>query len=251
MKPIKVLHFAPAGLAQYVKNKPANYGWTRFREEDQESYHELRETLSKRQHGLCGYCEQMMPRDDCQVEHVRPRSSSTRYHLYDLTPTNLIACCKGGSARNLYGPDTRHPDPDRFGDNSCGQAKGETVDPLFLDPRTLPREKSLLKVNALGQIFADEKACQETSILKSRVERTIEILGLRVDRLKRARERRWKFLNECYSEYFSDSQVIRKAADAELSQDPQGNLPPFFTTNRSYFMPYSDDVLKASEHIWV
>lgn len=251
MKPIRVLHFAPPGLAQYVRDKPTDYSWTRFRDEDQESYIELREALSRLQHGLCGYCEQSILKDDCQVEHVLPRSSNRSHHLHDLTPTNLIASCKGGSARNFYGPDTRHPDPDRFGDNSCGQAKGETLDDLFLDPRTLPKKRSLFKVNALGQVFADEMACQETSISECRVERTIEILGLGVERLRRARERRWNFLNESYSEDFSNSQVIRKAAEVELMQDKQGNLQPFFTTNRSYFMPFSDEVLTASEQIWV
>ena len=251
MKPIKVLHFAPSGLAQYVKNRPKDYSWERFHDEDPASYRELRDALLQLQHGLCGYCEQTMPKDDCQVEHVIPRISSTNDHQHDLNPTNLLAGCKGGTARNLYGPETIHPDPDRFGDNSCGQAKGNTIEELFIDPRTLPKQGALFKVNASGSIVADEAACQGAGIPKCRVDRTIEILGLDVDRLKRAREKRWQSINKSYSNDFENPEVMRQAAQAELLPDAKGNLPPFFTTNRSYFMPLSNAVLAASNSIWV
>ena len=230
---------------------PIDYSWKRFHDEDPDSYRELRGVLQQLQHGLCGYCEQTTPKDDCQVEHVIPRSSSTLDPTCELIPTNLIAACKGGTAKNLFGPETGQPDPDRFGEPSCGQAKGYTLDELFIDPRTLPKRRSLFKVNASGSITADEVACQETGIAKCRVDRTIEILGLDVDRLKKAREKRWQSFNQSYSEHFDNSKVMQQAAAAELLPDAKGNLSPFFTTNRSYFMPFSDTVLAASDNIWV
>ena len=251
MKPIEVLHIAPSGLALYVKNEPIDYSWKRFHDEDRFSYRELRKALVQLQHGLCGYCEQTMPEDDCQVEHVIPRSSSIDGHPHDLDSTNMLAGCKGGTARSFYGPETRHPDPDRFGDYSCGQAKDNTRDELFIDPRTLPKQRSLFKVNPSGSIAADEAACQESGIPKYRVDRTIEILGLDVERLRRARKRRWQSINESYSMDFDNPEVMRQAAQAELFPDAKGNLPPFFTTNRSYFMPLSNAVLEASNSVWV
>ena len=58
-------------------------------------------------------------------------------------------------------------------------------------------------------------------------------------------------MNEQYADYFNDLEVMRRAAEAELLPDQNGALPPFFTTNRSYFMPLSDAVLAASDNVWV
>ena len=251
MKPIKVLHFAPPRLALYVKNRPIDYSWKHFYDDDPAAYRELRKALLLLQHGLCGYCEQTIPIDDCQVEHVIPRSSNTNGHPHDLNTTNLLASCKGGATKNLYGPETRQYDPDRFGDCSCGQLKDNTLDKLFIDPRSLPKQRALFKIASNGSISADADACLATGIPRDRVDRTIKILGLDCDRLKRAREKRWHVINDIYKEDFDNPQVMRRAAEAELLPDKNGVLPPFFTTNRSYFMPLSDGVLANSNDIWV
>ena len=251
MKPIKVLHFAPPQLALYVRNKPKDYSWKRFHDNDPAAYRELRDALLLLQHGLCGYCEQTIPINDCQVEHVIPQSSNSNGHPHDLNTTNLLAACKGGTARNLYGPETRKYDPDRFGDQSCGQAKDNTNDKLFIDPRTLPKHKLLFKIASDGSIEADEDACLATGIPRDRVDRTIKILGLDVARLRRARERRWHYISDIYKNYFDNPQVMMRAAEAELLPNAKGSLPPFFTTNRSYFMPFSNAALAASIDVWV
>ena len=251
MKPLRTLVAAPSGLATYLSDTELNHTWSNFRDQVGDSYHELRDALVQLQHGLCGYCEQTIPKDDTQVEHVIPQSISTNGHGHGLDPTNMIACCKGGTATNFYGPGTNQSDPDRVGDRSCGQAKMNTHNERFVDPRSLPKRPSLFKVGASGRIEADEAACQEMGIAKCRVDHTIEILGLDVDRLKRARAKRWQFINTSYSDYFDNPEVMQRAARSELLPDASGDLPPFFTTNRSYFMQFSDLVLKESDDSWV
>lgn len=232
-------------------NRPIDYSWNRFHDDDPAAYRELRDVLLLLQHGLCGYCEQAIPIEDCQVEHVIPRGSNTNDHLHDLSSYNLLASCKGGTARNLFGPETRQYDPDRFGDLSCGQLKGDSRDELFIDPRTLPKSRALFRVDSNGNIEADADACVAIGIPKARVDRTIKILGLNCDRLKRAREKRWHAISDIYKEDFDKPQFMRQVARVELLPNENGILPQFFTTNRSYFMPFSEGVLAESNYMWV
>ena len=178
MKPITILGSAPSGLTQYLASYHANQSWTHFRNQAGSSYNELRRALVYSQHRLCGYCETYLVDDDTQIEHVIPTRASADGNDYDLDYTNMIACCKGGTAGNYFGPDTRQHDPDRVGGTSCGQAKGGTNDQLFLDPRNLPILRSLFRVQSNGNIDADEDACKSAGIPACRVKRTIEILCL-------------------------------------------------------------------------
>lgn len=163
----------------------------------------------------------------------------------------MIACCKGGTAVNLFGSATRQHDPEQVGDVTCGQAKEDTQDAQFLDPRNLPILHSLFTVQSNGKIQVNVDACLRTCVPQERVERTIEILQLDADRLKRARARRWAAINEKYANDFANTEVMRRAAQAELLPDANRNLPPFFTTNRSYFRHHSNDVIADSDYGWV
>ena len=251
MKPIVILNDATQGLKDYLAQQPPNLTWTRFQNQAGTSAKELRIALVQLQHGLCGYCEQKIPTDDSQVEHVIPRSADTNGNDHELDHTNMIACCKGGSAVNIYGPDTIQHDPDRVGDESCGQAKGGTQDELLLDPRNLPILWSLFTVRFNGKIEANPEACCQGGISQDSVNRTITVLGLDVGRLRRARAKRWGLINEKYDDYLDNETVMRQAAQAELLPDNSGTLPQFFTTNRSYFGPYADPVLAAGKCAWV
>ena len=251
MKPIKGLDSAPPGLASYLNNGPQDTSWRTFYKEDTAAYRELRGSLVELQHGLCGYCEQALMEGDCQVEHVIPRSSDVEGHSFDLNPTNMLAACKGGSADNFFGPEALQPDPARVGEESCGQAKGSIIDHLFVDPRSLPTNRSLFRVFSDGSISADNDACRESGIAKSRVDRTIEILGLNVGRLKSERARRWQAISAAYANDFDNPEVMRRAASAELLPDENGILARFFSTNRSYFVPFSESVLVESIDTWI
>lgn len=55
------------------------------------------------------------------------------------------------------------------------------------------------RVRSTGEIEADVTACETAGFQVARVRRTIEILGLNVNRLVQARQRKWRDLNDKYA----------------------------------------------------
>ena len=257
MKPIRELTDPTQGLAAYVEECTGGEdSWEGFRNHAAgASYRELVKSLTTLQRGLCGYCEIDLTETDRQVEHVIPRSDPDRGASKELNCNNMIACCLGGTARNLHGPDAigdegRYPEPVKR-NLSCGQAKGEANDAEFVDPRTLPPLQAVIKVYLDGKIEADREACDRCEVDADHVTRTIAILGLNIERLRLFRERRWSALNQNWRAYFDDPHVMESAARAELLPAPNGDLPRFFTTARSYFGPLGDGVLQQHTDQWV
>ena len=258
MKRIRKLPGPPSGLANYleVETKQSSASWAAFRDyEAGAAYRELREALTNYQRGLCGYCEIDLLPLDRQIEHVVPQSDPQQGEALALDPTNMIACCTGGSARNLYGPDAgddekRYLPPARR-NISCGQAKGGNTNADFLDPRTLPALPSLLRVRLDGRIEADAQACAVANLSVERVRRTIELLRLNVERLRLAREKHWRGLTDAWQAYYNDPAVLEDAARTELLPVPSGNLPRFFTTSRSYFAELGERILAKDPAAWV
>lgn len=257
MKRIRTLSDPPQGLATYLEEcANGKVGWELFRDHSAGvSYRELAQTLVALQHGLCGYCEIDLIATDRQVEHVIPRSDPSRGTTEELNCDNMIACCLGGTAKNLHGTEAADDD-ERFLEParrniSCGQAKDQTRDPAFVDPRTLPELPSVVKVNPNGEIEADSFACATCGVDATHVNRTIEILGLNVDRLRSSRAKHWSALSRNWSDYFDDRDVMEAAARSELLPQSNGHLPRFFTTSRSYFAPYGESILQQNVHRWV
>ena len=104
MKPIRKLRDPTQGLAAYVEEcTDGEASWEGFRNHAAgASYRELVESLTTLQRGLCGYCEIDLTETDRQVEHVIPRSDPDRGASKELNCNNMIACCLGGTARNLH-----------------------------------------------------------------------------------------------------------------------------------------------------
>ena len=250
MKRIQRMDHATAGLEAYLAeegNKEKD--WDGFRSHDAgASYRKLAEALMDIQHGLCGYCEVDIVEGDRQVEHVVPQSDPQQGVANALDYANLIACCKGGTL--LTEDDERRRNPVKR-NRSCGEAKGDLVDADFIDPRSLPALPSLLQVNFEGRIETDMDACATFGIAADKVEKTIDILGLNVERLRRAREARWNALSENWKSHFDNRTVMAAAARSELLPDAVGGLAKFFTTNRSYFAPLSEDILEESPQAWI
>ena len=251
MKPIKGLDSATPGLASYLSSGPRNCLWPTFQQEDAAAYRELRDRLVERQRGLCGYCEQRLVEGDCQVEHIVPRSLDKKGHAFDLDYSNMLASCKGGSANDYFGPKTVQHDAARVGDESCGQAKGDINDNLFIDPRSLPQERLLFKIKFDGSIEPDEEACHQTGIDRGRVDRTIDILGLDVDRLKRERAKFWEDISSVYENHLGNKEAMLQAARAALLPNENGILEKYFTTTRSFFAPICDSFLAESPDTWI
>ena len=252
MKRIRKLAGPTPGLSNYLEIE-AEADYREFKSYQKgAAYRELVARLTALQRGLCGYCEINLTELDRQVEHVAPQSDQPEAVL-DVS--NMIACCTGGTGKNLYGPDVGDEEERYFSppkrNLSCGQAKGDTVDHLFLDPRTLPALPSLLTVRYNGQIEADDIACQSEGVAVGVVEKTIAILGLNVKRLQRAREKRWKDLSEIWAPEFNNAHNMTEAARRELLPNQDGCLPKFFTTRRSFFGNYGEQVLSLRPDRWI
>ena len=246
MKRIRDLTYSTPGLVAYLELEGRGADWTGFRNHDAGvAYLELIETLIGLQHGLCGYCEIDLTELDRQVEHVIPRASPEGGGQ-ELEPANLIACCKGGTQKHEV-DNERKLDPIRR-NRSCGEAKGNTLDPDFIDPRELPAFPPVVRVRRNGKIVADEMACAETGFAVEKIRRTIAILGLNVERLRTARQRHWNALNDGLEECGTDEEIHDRARAILL---PQSNkLTKFFSTNRSFF-PMSEEILTEHAEDWV
>ena len=260
MKRISRLQGPPSGLASYLDERDdstqAAATWEAFREHAAgEFYRQLRDALTDSQRGLCGYCEIDLAVDDQQVEHVIPRSAPETVPVDELDVTNMIACCTGRAARNLFGPDARG-DTERYlpparRNISCGQAKGDRTDADFVDPRELPALPSLLGVRYDGRVATDQVACASVGIALDRVEKTIANLGLNVERLRRARERHWRALDDEWQEHHDDPVVMQAAARTELLPSADGRLSRFFTASRTYFADVGERILAEDPDAWI
>lgn len=249
MKRIRTLQQPTPHLASYQNQVGDGANWRQFRN-DQTAFLELRSALVELQHGLCGYCEIDLIESDIQVEHVIPQSDSKQGATLAIWHTNLIACCRGGSAREF---DTDgQDDATRYGIPSCGQAKGSINSPNFIDPRNLPDLPSLLRVQPDGIIVPDESACAHSGFTVSQVQETIKILRLNVERLRRVRQNRWNDLKRSWGILGYDAKAMQAAASEELLPDPDNEtLNKFFTTARSYFGELGESILAEPPQAWI
>ena len=255
MKPIKALETDPQGLADYLRSQGDASSWDGFRDHRAgESYRELRDRLVTLQHGLCCYCEIGLRGSDCQIEHVVPRSAPAVGTARALDSSNLAACCKGGSARSFAANGLA--EEDRFArpvkqNLSCGQAKDDTANADFLDPRDLPESAPLFRVRRDGRIDPHPEACRSAGVPIAHAQRTIKILGLNVRRLRRARRRAWRKLGEDWANQLGNPDLATAAARQLLLPDESGRLASFFTTSRTWFGPVAERVLAERPRRWI
>ncbi len=250
MKKIRALNNPTPGLAEYRNCVGEKANWDEFRSHiSGASYDELRESLTRSQHGLCAYCEIEIKGWRRQVEHVVPQSDAKLGKAKTFDIANMIACCLGGPTSEA-GSGKGHG---KRGGPSCGQAKGNQSDERFIEPRKLPALPSLMRVIDNGLIEADEIACRMAGFLPDRVTRTIEILNLNSERLRSARENRWNGLEEELGQvdHPDDPEVLNDWIRSELRPDETRRLVPFFTTSRSYFAPLSEGILAEDPQEWI
>ena len=100
-----------------------------------------------------------------------------------------------------------------------------------------------------GKLVVEECTCTAAPVCD--LKRTVEILGLNVPRLRRAREERWKDFNETWAEYLDNAEVMERLAREELLPNDDGVLSKFFTTNRWYFSPLSEKILAEHPREWI
>ena len=254
MKRIRALRNSTPGLANYLAGGGSPSHWERFRSDDREAYRELRDSLVELQHNLCGYCEIDLIENDTQIEHIIPQSDTHLGAAYALDCANLMAAWRGGTESMFDSNGLR--DEGRFkhrvSDNtSCGAAKGNVNDADFIDPRNLPALPSLLVVRPDGIVVANEVACTEAGFAVNRVQNTVAILGLNVERLRRERESIWNKLTQDWDGLTLDDEIMHEAARGDLLPDADGKLSRFFTTARSYFGPLAESILTEPPQSWI
>lgn len=251
MKPIWKPDGPTPGLVDYLRCAGEQATYDGFRSHQAgDAYRKLVSALECIQHGLCGYCEIDITEQDRQVEHVIPQSDPERGQGRVLDPENMIVCCKGGTLKT---PDVARWQKPSKNNRSCGEAKGNRVDPRCIDPRDLPALPPLMQVNyETGQISADAEACKDASIDVGRVEETIRILGLNVDRLKIARQKHFLALKDNWDQYAANPQIMQEAARMELLPEEGSHcLKKFFSTTRSYFGPVAEEILAETPQEWI
>lgn len=248
MKRIRSLDKPTAGLLDYLNISGDNPSWEEFRSHrNGDAYKELVDTLLDIQHGLCGYCEINITDVNRQIEHVVPQSDSVDGKMRALDHSNMIISCKGGAQNSTDSDQWSKPKHNL----SCGQAKGNRTDKDFIDPRALPALPSLMQVKTNGHITSNEKGCADAGIDTCKVDKTIEILGLNSKRLQLKREKRLRALDENWEPHFEDHQAITFAARAELLPDGENKLRNFFTTSRSFFFPFGEEILEKDPQRWI
>ena len=245
MKRIREFAGPVPGLDEYLDRAKGHASWQGYRHGG-ERYRQLAETLVSLQHGLCGYCENDIRGADRQVEHVVPRNHPRYGRERTFDAANMIACCRGGSSDDAL----IRADDERFPGKSCGQAKGGNTDPGFIDPRSLPALPSLMRVRVNGWMEADDRACGQVGVAVGRVSRTIEILGLNVERLQRARQRHRRRLDEGWRD-FAHGAAMEQWARRNLLPGHGGVLLRFFTASRSYFGELGEGVLAQQPREWI
>lgn len=236
------------GLAAYLANAGANASWNgyRGRRAGAARYRRLIAEMEQLQHGLCGYCEIDLREGDRQVEHVVPRSHAP---TLELAAGNVIACCRGGSSDHpeVQGDEARSSRPGA----SCGSAKGSSAaDPDFIDPRELPDLPSVTRVRLDGRLEANTTACDGIGQPAVAVEKTIDILGLNVERLQRERQRHLRNLEEETSSLIDDRAMLEEWA-REYLLPHGGRLEKYFTTSRSFFGNVAERILEETPRDWV
>ena len=246
MKRIRRFRGPVPGLAPYRRQAGANASWPGYRRHPagKRRYAQLIDELADLQHGLCGYCEIDLLHGDRQVEHVNPVSLQPSLQL---SAGNMIASCMGGASDHSV----VRADPQRFHLNqlSCGQAKGNTSPALICEPRMLPAIPSVTRVLTDGRIEADAPSCKRMGVPQNIVEKTISVLNLNAGTLWQARRDYRKLLVRQMAKY--PSLPARQAwAGRVLLPGPNGALPKFFTTGRSFFGPLGEQVLRRHPQGW-
>ena len=254
MKRIRALSDSTPGLAKFRNAVGSNATWARLRSRRwRAERHEVRDALTRNQHGLCAYCEMEITERGRQIEHVIPRSHDEFGDDRALDISNMVACCMGGTVSAVNGEEdeTKGHFRDPIVDNvSCGQAKGDRYDADFVDPRTLPASPSLTRVGDDGLMETEENACHAVGFSPDRMDCTLKMLNLNAERLRLAREK-WRNDLVQQSRRIDDPDTMNVWIRAVLTPGEDGRLLRFFTTSRSYFAPVSELVLEEHPHTWI
>ena len=248
----KVLKGAePTRLESYRVNNPTNT-WEQFTG-NRPHKKQVQEQLVSDQRGLCAYCEiDLKPGTngdltDLRVEHFHPKSDNAGPANWHLDWHNLLACCHGGSQRNVVDAADRFTSPD----NSCDVPKeNNDWDNILLNPLHLPASPRVFKIQrSNGAIQVDDDNCDAAGVDRVKAQATIDNLRLNATRLRDLRKAELNRINDLLrievSNGLTDDDARRRLAMALLRQNSTNDWPRFFTAIRSYLGSAAEDQLRS------
>lgn len=191
-----------SSVAAFQEANPCGVGltenkrWDRFVDEYQELAADLKIILAQNQHNLCAYCECEISKNNRQIEHIQPKSTSTPGHDLTLDFANMVLCCLGGTAKTkaTQGQTKRQ----RRQNHCCGEAKGDRTLPI--SPYQLPSfpifAATVSELDKELTFLPDADACSSAGISVSDVDEILKVLNLNTPQLKRARYAVWTVIVE-------------------------------------------------------
>lgn len=198
--------------------------WNSFRNEKQNCYNEVVESLTSNQSGLCAYCECSTTENNHSVEHFLPKSS---FEKLTFDWENLYLTCRE-SASSV--------------DASCNSKKSN-LNPQgkVINPKDIPAYPCLFSVGLSdGELKIQEEACKEANIDIGLIESSIEHLGLNCERLKQARLRVVNsvnsFIKALIAKNQSGQQLIESLCKRYFGGISNGKMEQFFTTIRGFLI---------------
>lgn len=224
----------PVKLKQYRQSNPLNTWEQCFRNPKRKK--QIQDQLKLDQGGLCAYCEiDLKPMNnantaDFRVEHFHPKEDSSTYNWH-LDWQNLLACCHGGSCKDVVDAASRHTSPD----HSCDVPKANKVlDDIILNPIDLHAFPCLFKFNrADGSISVNIACCQQIGVDEAKVQATIDELRLDAKRLRVLRKPILSTLGSQFERMVAAGETPQDAklrlARVALKKDEQGHWPAFFS----------------------
>lgn len=245
----------PQRLSTYRTNCSSRT-WEQFTS-NKERKKETQRQLVADQGGICAYCEvNLKPAPvnrvpDLRVEHFHPKSDKTGAHNWGLDWQNLLACCHGGSQKDVVDASERFSSPD----HSCDVPKGKKVlDNVILNPLYLPAFPCLFKIErSNGQISVDSAHCTSAGVNVVKAQATIDELRLDAERLRVMRKGELNRINEQLRELIANGKTIPQArehlAKALLRKDSNNHWPKFFTSIRSYLGSAAETQLQSINYV--
>ncbi|MBL4832428.1 MAG: TIGR02646 family protein [Pseudomonas sp.] len=244
----------PKGLKVWRIRNPHSH-WNAFKI-DKPAYTEVQGLIKSDQAGLCAYCEiDLKPatsgtQADFRVEHFHPKSDNSTSHNWHLDWPNLLACCHGGSQKNVVDAAIRYSSPD----HSCDVPKGNrNLDNVILNPLLLP-DDLLFKFNRSdGSMEVNQSNCQAAGVNADKAQATIVELKLDTLRLRRLRKVKLDSLNAQLrmetDTGLSLGQARIKLAKAHLKKSSDNHWPSFFSAIRSYLGNAAEQQLQIINYI--
>lgn len=226
----------PAKLAEFVRARP-HADWDEFRKKPGR-YQQVVKQLKQDQQGLCAYCEIELREAtgdgtvaDMRVEHFHPQKPHNPPPNWALDWQNLLACCQGGSARDVVDAGQRFTAPDL----SCDAAKGDAdLSALILNPLTdIPHAPIWFEYReSTGEIVPGAECPPEW---QQKAQDTIQYLRLNAPRLLRLRRAVLEGLSEKLSAMLESGMELEESLSQLAKALFVTNQPPaFFTCVRGY-----------------